>query len=111
MGIQLAMAAFENWADVTPHGPFRALIYMSCRALDFASATIPRALYFGGHPLIAQALGLKDSTGNPAKQVVERAIAALIRLGAIERVKAGFPGSNAVYRIWTERRPETSKSM
>jgi hypothetical protein len=111
MGIQLMVAAFENWADVTPHGPFRALLYMSCRALDIASEKIPRALYFGGWPAIARAMGTEEPDGNPAKQVVDRVIAKLVRLGVIECIKPGRPGSNAVYRIWTERRPKASKVM
>lgn len=111
MGIQLIAAAFDNWALITPDRAFRALIYMSYRALDIASEKIPRALYFGGWPAIATSMGLSPPDGDAAKQVVKRAIAQLVRLKVIECIEHGRPGSNAIYRIWTERRPETSKLM
>lgn len=111
MGIQLIGAAFDNWAAATPPVPFRALLYMSYRALDIASAASPRALYFGGWPAIAKSMGLSAPDGDAAKQVVKRAIACLVRLRAIECIQQGWVGSNAVYRLLVETPPETSKSM
>lgn len=107
MGIQLVGLAFKNWASLGDR-PFRALVYMAFKALDFGNAGegIPPERYFGGWPAIARAMGHARPDSTAATQVVFRAITVLIDQGAIECVKAGHPGQNAEYDLFLYRCPK-----
>lgn len=101
MGIQLVGVVLVRWAPHLSDRAFRVLVRMAATAMDRSNGQAPAGVYFGGHDLLAMTLrrerrGGTDETG---LKLVQRAIAELIQLGAVERTSASRSGRRANYTL------------
>lgn len=96
------------------HAPARLLAHMARKALDPGnpSGHEPR-LYWMARSNMHQALGLAGPDRKPGadagadaarawkanESATDRALGALLKAGAVERVRGGAPGRNAVFRV------------
>lgn len=103
VGAQLAHVAVARWAPHITDRAFRVLMRMALTARDVPRGGTPAATYFGGDELLL----LTFSEGKRESKVrsVRRAIADLISVGAIERIRRGNNGSRAVYRLTLDNDP------
>lgn len=103
MGARLVGAALNpHWSTLTDREA-RVLLLMAHTAHDVGTEHRARAEYWAGHdPIILSLFGdLEPGTTAwaTAAKKVQRAIARLVELGAIERVEQGRRGHRARYRI------------
>lgn len=107
MGAQLVAAVLANWTHVSDI-EFRILVRMALTALDHPKGDKPASLYFGGHEALALALRRPFPTGDDEASEkarsnilrdVRRAIASLIKQGAIESIGGGRAGRRSEYRL------------
>ncbi|MBB5868561.1 hypothetical protein F4553_001940 [Allocatelliglobosispora scoriae] len=108
MGARLVTEALMSWTHLTDRA-FRVLIRMAHTALDNNAPTTPAGRYFGGHDLLATVIA-PGGTPQSRLKTVQRAVAELIRQGAVHRVNTARAGSNQVYQLTLDRRPGTDRS-
>ncbi|MGD7734139.1 hypothetical protein ACQCX5_14445 [Propionibacteriaceae bacterium G57] len=100
MGARLVAAAMSaTWSHLGNRDRL-VLVAMSLTALDTAKGDLEAGRYYGGHGYLSVALtGADDDLG---RQAVKRAVAALIKAGAITRIgEAEGRFMRATYRIST----------
>lgn len=104
MGAHLVKLMVAHWAPVLTNDAFRVLTRMAITALDQPKGLVPAATYFGGHELLGMTL-YSERNGSPAstKRRVTKAIAELIKLGAIELIRRAVTGAHAVYLLRLDR--------
>jgi hypothetical protein len=101
MGAELVGLALARWTHVSDRA-FRVLMRMSLTALDRPSKGRPAAVYLGGRELLAMTLRSDKGTAATHYRAVQRALAELSEEGAIQHLKNGWAGQNAVYRLTLE---------
>lgn len=99
MGARLMSQVFTHWSHL-PDRPFRLLLYMALVAKD----NTPEPTFWQGRDSLAEiALGVKcDENGY---RVARRAVADLVKAGAIERKYVGHIGKRSEYRIHASPNP------
>ncbi len=98
MGAHLVAEALARWTHVSDRA-FRVLVRMALTALDSPSKGRPAAVYHGGRELLAMSLRSEKGTPETRYRAVKRAVAELTEAGAIEHLRTGWAGQNAVYRL------------
>jgi hypothetical protein len=107
MGASNVAAAFALWGHL-PDDQMRALAYMALRSLDEPNGKYPARLYFAGREDLAFGLGLEVPTDDDEKarkrravvyRIVQRRVAKLVKLGAIERMTKAHTGHRQAYRL------------
>jgi hypothetical protein len=102
MGYRNAQLAMTTWARLD-HRAARCLLVMALTARDRPGPNgEPPAVYWGGHDLLAKALGLCDWDQDPTEsdlRVVRRVLAALVEAGAVKPLNRPRPGVRAEYQL------------
>jgi hypothetical protein len=102
MGAELVGLALAHWTHVSDRA-FRVLVRMSLTALDKPNRGRPAAVYLGGRELLAMTLRSDKGSPETRYRIVKRALAELSEAGAIQHLKPGWAGQNAVYRLTLDR--------
>lgn len=104
MGAHLVKLMVVHWSPVLSDGAFRVLTTMAITALDQPKGLVPAATYFGGHEFLAMKM-YRERNGSmqAALKKVTRAIAELLKLGAIELIRRAQTGSHASYLLRLDR--------
>lgn len=98
MGANLVTQVLAQWTHLSDRA-FRVLVRMAVTALDKPKDGKPANIYHGGRELLAMSLrSEKGSTGTRYRSV-KRAVAELSEAGAIQHLRSGWAGQNAVYRL------------
>lgn len=98
MGANLVMQVFASWTHLSDRA-FRVLVRMAVTALDNPNKGQPAGIYHGGRDLLAMSLRSDKGSADTRYRAVKRAVAELTEAGAIEHLKTGWAGQNAVYRL------------
>jgi hypothetical protein len=100
MGAHLVTLALSRWAPHISDTAFRVLVRMAVTALDNEGENgRPARVYFGGRELLAMTLRTQGGSPKTAHKRVQKAIAELIGIGAIERLGAAYNGQRQAYRL------------
>lgn len=102
MGWRNARLAMTTWSHLD-HRAARCLLVMALTARDKPGAHgEPAAVYWGGHDLLAKALGMTDWDAEPAPNAlreVRRVLAQLVEAGAVKPLNHPRPGQRAEYLL------------
>ena len=102
MGWRNVNRAIVAWPHLD-HRAARCLLVMANTARDRAGANgEPAGVYWGGHDLLAKALGLTDWDQDPTAndlRIVRRVLAELVHAGAVKPVNKPHPGERAEYQL------------
>lgn len=99
MGARNAKAVGLAWPGL-PDRPWRVLLWMALTSLDEDKGERAARTYYAGHAAIAEMLGL-DPKSTSDLRVVRRAVAHLVRAGALVPLHAAGNGRTAVYVVCT----------
>lgn len=102
MGAHLVAQALAHWTHLSDRA-FRVLVRMSLTALDNPAPGRPAGVYHGGRELLAMSLRSDKGTAETRYRSVKRAVAELTEAGAIQHLRTGWAGQNAVYRLTLQR--------
>lgn len=108
MGASLVIQVFASWTHLSDRA-FRVLVRMAVTALDTPSKGQSAGIYRGGRDLLAMSLRSDKGTADTRYRAVKRAVAELTEAGAIEHLKTGWAGQNAVYRLTLNRTGSTAR--
>lgn len=99
MGVKLVRQVLDRWAPALPPHLTTALVRMALTAQDDGDPPT----YWAGNRPIALALGPRPHAADPdsaAEQAADRAVAHLVKLGAIRRTRrGGVKGQTAEYAL------------
>ena len=102
MGHANVRRAIIAWPNLD-HRAARCLLVMANTARDRPGAHgEPAGIYWGGHDLLAKALGLCDWDQDPSPadlRLVRRVLAELVQAGAVKLVNHPAPGMRAEYQL------------
>jgi hypothetical protein len=101
MGASLVVQVLASWSHLSDRA-FRVLVRMAVTALDKPQNGQPANIYRAGRDLLAMTLR-SEGSAETRYRAVKRAVAELTEAGAIEHVKTGWAGQNAVYRLTLDR--------
>lgn len=98
MGANLVTQVLAHWTHVSDRA-FRVLTRMAVTALDKPKDGKPANIYHGGRELLAMSLRSGKGSMDTRYRSVKRAVAELSEAGAIQHLRSGWAGQNAVYRL------------
>jgi hypothetical protein len=98
MGANLVTQVLAHWTHVSDRA-FRVLVRMAVTALDKPKDGKPANIYHGGRELLAMSLRSEKGSLDTRHRSVKRAVAELSEAGAIQHLRSGWAGQNAVYRL------------